>query len=186
MSTPPSSTLNRRSLITSGVATAAVAAAPAVHGGNEETIRVGLIGCGGRGSGAAINAMQADPRVRIVGLADLFSDSMDRCREGLSRQYPEQFVATPEASFDGFDGYQKLLEMDIDAVLMCSPPHFRPDHFEAAVQAEKQIFCEKPIATDPAGVRRGAHVSDYTASGLSRSANCLRNLLTFGVITNVQ
>ena len=127
---------------------------PAVHAAGDSIIRVGLVGCGGRGSGAAINAMNADPNVRIVALSDLFDDSIQRCRTGLSKRFPEQFTVDPEMCFDGFDGYEKLMQTDIDVVLLASPPHYRPDHIESAVQHDKQIFCEKPVATDIAGLKR--------------------------------
>ena len=125
-----------------------------VHAASDSRIRVGLIGCGGRGSGAAVNAMQADPDVQVVALADLFAESMASCRSSLGKRFPEQFKVTDEMCFDGFDGYKKLLAADVDVVLLASPPHYRPDHVEAAVDAGKEIFCEKPVATDPTGVRR--------------------------------
>ncbi|WP_146454770.1 Gfo/Idh/MocA family protein [Rubripirellula tenax] len=127
---------------------------PKVHAASSEVIRVGLIGCGGRGTGAAVNAMEADPAVRIVALADLFGASMQSCRSSLSKRNPDQFVVTDETCFEGFDGYKKLLDSGVDVVLLASPPHYRPDHIEASVDAGKQIFCEKPVATDAVGVRR--------------------------------
>lgn len=146
---------NRRTFIKSAAAATGLAAGglPHVHAAGDATLRVGLIGCGGRGSGAAINAMKADPGVRIVALADLFPDSLDRCRKNLAGQ-GEQFMVSEDHCFDGFDGYKKLIQTDVDVVLLAAPPHFRPDHMEAAVAAGKQIFCEKPVATDPTGVRR--------------------------------
>ena len=98
--------------------------------------------------------MSADPAVRIVALADLFNASMQNCRRSLVDRYPEQFVVTDETCFEGFDGYKDLLDSEVDVVLLASPPHYRPDHIEAAVEAGKEIFCEKPVATDPTGVRR--------------------------------
>ena len=124
-----------------------------VHGASDNTIRVGLIGCGGRGTGAAVNAMNADPAVRIVALADLFGESIRNCRQSLGERYPEQFLVTDDDCFQGFDGYKDLLS-HVDVVLLASPPHYRPDHIEAAVEAGKEVFCEKPVATDAVGVRR--------------------------------
>ncbi len=151
-----SSTTNRRTFIKGTALATGLAAGglPKVHAQGNSEIRVGLIGCGGRGSGAAVNAMKADPGVRIVALADLFSKSMDSCRNSLSKGHAEQFQIQDDQCFDGFDGYKKLLATDVDVVLLASPPHYRPDHMEAAVEAGKQIFCEKPVATDPTGVRR--------------------------------
>ena len=117
-------------------------------------IRVGLIGCGGRGTGAAVNAMKADPNVHIVALADLFGEAMTSCRTSLEQGIRRQFKVTDETCFEGFDSYKQMMASDVDVVLLASPPHYRPDHIEAAVDAGKQIFCEKPVATDPTGVRR--------------------------------
>lgn len=129
------------------------ATAPKVHAAGDDVIRVGLIGCGGRGRGAALNAMAADPKVRLVGLADLFPRSVETCREQMEKQKPDQVQLSDETCFVGFDAYEKLTDI-VDVVLLASPPHYRPDHVEKAVAAGKHIFCEKPIATDPVGVRR--------------------------------
>lgn len=144
----------RKFLKSAGIAGGLLATAiPKVHAASDSTIRVGLVGCGGRGTGAAINAMGADSNVRIVALADLFDASMDRCRKSLEKRYADQFTVTDEMCFGGFDGYKTLLET-VDVVLLAAPPHYRPDHIEAAVEAGKEVFCEKPVATDAVGVRR--------------------------------
>ncbi len=153
--TPASSTSRRKFLKGASFATGVLAAGvPRVHAASDSLIRVGLIGCGGRGTGAAVNAMKADPGVRIVALADLFDESMKNCRASLADRYSKQFVVTEESCFGGFDGYKDLLASEVDVVLLAAPPHYRPDHIEAAVEAGKEIFCEKPVATDPTGVRR--------------------------------
>lgn len=141
---------------TSAAAIASVASLPAVHAQGQSEIRVGLVGCGGRGSGAAINAMKADPAVRITAMADLFAEPMERQRKSLGLKYKDQMRVDEETSFVGFDSYKELLASDIDVVLLASPPHYRPDHIEEAVRQNKQIFCEKPVAVDPTGVRRVA------------------------------
>ncbi len=150
------SSTNRRSFLKgTAIATGVLAGGlPKVHAAGNSEIRVGLIGCGGRGSGAAVNAMKADEGVRIVALADLFPKSLELCRKSLSKAHADQFVVNDEKCFDGFDGYKNLLDADVDVVLLASPPHYRPDHIEASVEAGKQVFCEKPVATDPTGVRR--------------------------------
>ena len=147
---------SRRAFLQSAsAATGALAvASPMVYAAPDSTIRVGLIGCGGRGSGAAVNAMQADPNVQIVALADLFGEAMTSCRSSLGKKFPDQFQVADEKCFDGFDGYKEMLTSGVDVVLLASPPHYRPDHIEAAVAAGVEIFCEKPVATDPTGVRR--------------------------------
>ena len=149
-----SSGIARRRFVAAAAATSAFTLSRSAHAAGDSIIRVGLVGCGGRGSGAAINAMKADPNVRIVALADLFGDSITRCRTGLSRQYPEQFIVNDDQCFEGFDGYKQLLATDIDVVLLASPPYYRPDHIEASVAAGKHVFCEKPVATDVSGVGR--------------------------------
>jgi myo-inositol 2-dehydrogenase/D-chiro-inositol 1-dehydrogenase len=152
----PSSSTNRRSFIKGTAIATGIAAGglPSVHAQGNSEIRVGLIGCGGRGSGAAVNAMKADEGVRIVALADLFPKSIESCRKSLSKGHQKQFQVQDDHCFTGFESYQELLAADVDVVLLASPPHYRPDHVEAAVEAGKQIFCEKPVATDPTGVRR--------------------------------
>ena len=112
------------------------------------TIRVGLIGCGGRGLGAAVNAMKADPNVRITAMADLFQPSIDRGMRSLKVHSSEQFQVEADHTFTGFDSYKQLLATDVDVVLLASPPHYRPDHMEASVAAGKHIFCEKPVVTE--------------------------------------
>ena len=126
---------------------------PGVHSGSD-IIRVGLVGCGGRGSGAALDAMSTGPDVHIVAVGDLFEDSLTRSRKGLSAQKPEQFKVDDDHAFTGFDAYKQVIDSDIDVVLLASPPYYRPDHIEYAVNAGKHIFAEKPISSDPHGARR--------------------------------
>ena len=149
-------TTDRRGFVKATGALAGVLAAgvPKVHAAEDSTIRVGLIGCGGRGSGAAVNAMTADSQVKIVALADLFDTSIATCRKSLSRRFKEQFDVSDENCFVGIDAYKELLAADVDVVLLATPPYYRPEHIEAAVEAGKEIFCEKPVASDPTGVAR--------------------------------
>lgn len=115
-------------------------------------LKAGLVGCGGRGTGAAIDFLNAGPNLQIVALGDVFQDKIDACRDLLKK---EKNVEIPDENcFIGFDSYEKVLDSGIDVVLLCTPPHFRPTHVEAAVNARKHIFMEKPIAVDPAGVRK--------------------------------
>ncbi len=143
-----------KSAATAGTAAATMlASVPRVHADGSDQIRVGLIGCGGRGRGAALNAMDADPRVRLVALGDLFEESLSSARQQMRQQRPEQVTVTEDDCFSGFDNFQAVIEQS-DVVLLTAPPHYRPDHIEAAVAAGKHIFCEKPVATDPVGVAR--------------------------------
>ena len=114
-------------------------------------LKAALIGCGDRGTGAATQFLKAGQNVSIIALADLFKDRMDTCRGKLKELNNEVSDAN---CFIGFDAYQKVLAMDgIDVVLLCTPTHFRPEHFKAAVDAGKHIFMEKPCAVDPTGIR---------------------------------
>lgn len=114
-------------------------------------LKAGLVGCGNRGTGAALNFLSAGNDLQIVALADVFEDKVWDCRSKLQKQK----VEVPEANcFWGFDAYKKLLETNIDVVILATPPHFRPEHFDAAVQAKKHVFMEKPVAVDPVGARK--------------------------------
>ncbi|MCA9206063.1 MAG: Gfo/Idh/MocA family oxidoreductase, partial [Planctomycetales bacterium] len=132
---------------------ATLAASTPVHAAGSDTLKVGLIGCGGRGSGAALNAMRADKNAKLVAMADAFGDRLEQSRKGLSNQLQDQFAVDQDHMFVGFDAYKQVLASDVDVVLLCTPPHFRPAQLRAAVEAGKHIFCEKPVAVDPTGVR---------------------------------
>jgi myo-inositol 2-dehydrogenase / D-chiro-inositol 1-dehydrogenase len=115
------------------------------------TLKVGLIGCGGRGTGALFNFINSGPGIEITALADVFEDRLTRCRRELEGK--ANVVVADEKCFIGFDGYQKLIETDVDVVILAAPPYFRPSHFDAAVRARKHVFMEKPVAVDPVGAR---------------------------------
>ncbi len=117
-------------------------------------IKVGLVGCGGRGTGAAVQALRADPSVVITAVADIFEDRLSESLHAL-RQVDAGRVQVEEGhAFLGFDGYQKLIDSGVDVVLLASPPYFRPAHLTAAIAAGKHVFCEKPVAVDMPGVRQ--------------------------------
>ena len=114
-------------------------------------LRAGLVGCGGRGTGAALNFLEAGPDLEITALADVFQDRLDSCRQKLKKKAG---VEVPDSRcFLGFDAYQKLIDSGVDIVMLATPPHFRPEHFAAAVEARKNVFMEKPVAVDPVGAR---------------------------------
>lgn len=116
-----------------------------------EPIRAGVIGCGGRGTGAAGNFLSSGPNLQVVALADTFEDRLTSCRERLKEQHGAEIA--DDHCFAGVDGYRKLLESDINYVIIATPPYFRPDQFKAAVEARKHIFMEKPAGVDPVGAR---------------------------------
>jgi predicted dehydrogenase len=115
-------------------------------------LKAGLIGCGGRGTGAAGNFLDAGPNLEVVALSDVFQDRVDLCRSRLKEQKGVEIA--DDRCFSGFDAYEKLLAIDeIEYVIIATPPHFRPAQFKAAVEARKNVFMEKPVAVDPVGAR---------------------------------
>jgi len=123
------------------------------HAAGSDLIKVGLVGCGGRGNGAAGDAMQADPGCRLTAIGEIFENRLDMGKKLLKRTLKDQYEVTEENCFTGWDSCQRVLDTDIDVVLLCTPPGFRPAQMAAAVAAGKHIFCEKPVAVDPVGVR---------------------------------
>jgi len=127
----------------------------AMFAAGTETLKLGLVGCGGRGIGAVLDCFEADSNVELVAMADLFQDRLDQSLSKL-KSGPEANRAkvTPETCFVGFDAYQKVCAMkEVDIVLNAAPPHFRPIHLKAAIEAGKHCFIEKPAGVDPAGIR---------------------------------
>jgi len=114
-------------------------------------LKAGVIGCGGRGTGAAINFLNAGPNLQVVALGDTFQDRVDSCRERILKEKNQEVPI--ENCFVGFDAYQKVIDAGVDIVILATPPFFRPEHLAAAVQAKKHIFAEKPVCVDPVGAR---------------------------------
>jgi len=116
-----------------------------------QEIKAGLIGCGGRGTGAAADFLNAGPNLKIVALGDVLQDKIDSCREELKKT--KGMEVPDEKCFIGFDAFQKVLDSGVDLVILATPPYFRPEHFAAAVDARKHVFMEKPVCVDPVGAR---------------------------------
>jgi len=116
-----------------------------------KTLKIGLVGCGSRGTAAISNFLNTCPGVEITALADVFEDKLTRCRRELIGKM--NITISDDRCFIGFDAYLKLLETDIDLVILSTPPYFRPIQFEAAVKAKKHVFMEKPVAVDPVGAK---------------------------------
>jgi predicted dehydrogenase len=155
-------------LAVGGGAIASLGTIPAVHAQGSDAVNVALIGCGGRGTQAAINAMRADPNNRLTVMCDLFPDRLNQSRQGLTRQLDQQFRVTDDTAFTGFDGYKRVLDSDVKVVLLCTTPHFRPLQLKAAIDAGKHVFCEKPVAVDGPGVRSVLKTSEEAkAKGLA-------------------
>lgn len=118
-----------------------------------KVLKAGIIGCGGRGSGAAVNFIEAGgSTVQVTALADTFKDRLDACVERIKKQTGQEVPA--ENCFIGFDAYEKVIDSGVDIVILATPPKFRPEHFEAAVKARKHVFMEKPVAVDAVGIRQ--------------------------------
>ena len=121
-----------------------------------DRIKVGFIGCGGRGTGAANQTLQADSNVELWAMGDVFRDKIDTSLEILKKQFedqPDKINVPEERKFDGMDAFQKVIDSGVDVVLLTTSPGFRPLHIKAAIDAGKHVFCEKPMAVDATGVR---------------------------------
>lgn len=118
-------------------------------------IKIGLVGCGGRGSGAAAQALQADDYNEITAVADIDQSQIDRCLQSLSRnaKHADRVKVDKANQFLGLNAYQKVIDSNVDVVLLATPPGFRPTHLAACIEANKHVFCEKPVSTDAPGVR---------------------------------
>ena len=149
-------------LKTSAAATAGAAVlgdlAARAYASSEDLIKVALIGCGGRGRGAAVQALRTEGNVKLVAVADAFKDNAESGLQAITKEMedqPERLDVKPDAVFGGFDAYQKVLGMpDVKLVILATPPGFRPLHFEAAIRAGKHVFMEKPVAVAAPGVRQ--------------------------------
>lgn len=141
---------------TAAAGVAATVAFPNISRGADDSrrLKVGLIGCGGRGTGAAQDAMTADSNVELHAVADVFQDSVNTSLRSLKDAFRDRVTVDESRTFIGLDAYQKMLDSGVDVVLLATPPGFRPLHFEAAVAAGKHIFCEKPTGVDVPGVKR--------------------------------
>jgi predicted dehydrogenase len=157
--TPSSrNTATRRDFLAGAAAAAAGATltslTPAVHAAGNDVLRIGLIGCGSRGTGAAEQALRAEKNAKLVAMGDMFPDKLKKSLSHLkgTAAIADRIEVTPDSSFTGFNAYKSVIEMS-DVVLLTTTPHFRPLHFKAAVDAGKHIFAEKPCAVDAPGVR---------------------------------
>jgi predicted dehydrogenase len=163
--------MKRRDFVkTSSLVMGATMVAPSMLGAKsyidgDDVIKVGLIGCGGRGTGAIVQALQSGQNVKLVAMADAFKDQLDDCYKKItdpnfndwSSETPidvrSRIDVSEERKFVGFDAYQKVIPL-VDVVILATPPGFRPMHFEAAIKANKHVFMEKPLAVDAPGVRK--------------------------------
>lgn len=145
--------LKASTAVTAGAVAGSLSIARSAHAAGDDVLKIGLIGCGGRGTGAAINALNADKNNKITAMADAFGDRLENSRKQLKKLKPEQVAVVDDHCFTGFDAYQKLIDSGVDVVILATPPNFRPMHLKACVDAGKHVFCEKPVAVDAPGVR---------------------------------
>ena len=148
------SSTRRHFLKTTAIVGGTLAVGRTAHAAGSDLLKVGLIGCGGRGTGAATQALNADKNVQLYAMADAFDDRLQQSLQRLKRErdIAGKVAIAAERCFVGFDAYEQVIEC-CDVVLLCTPPHFRPLHLKAAVDAGKHVFAEKPCAVDAPGVR---------------------------------
>ena len=178
----------RREFLKTGAVTAATGAAALLASGNyayaqgSDKIKIGLIGCGGRGTGAAAQALNADPGVVLTAMGDIYKEQIDAHIAALKDQpnIGARVQVTPQMQFVGLDAYKRVLDTNVDVVLLTTPPGFRPRHIKAAVEAGKHIFAEKPMATDAEGVRIGLEAVRQAKAKMLNFANgfCFRKNLS--------
>jgi predicted dehydrogenase len=152
--------VKQSSLLAGGLLAAPFLSGANYFSGADDTIKVALIGCGGRGTGAAMQALLSKQNVKLVAMADAFRDNLDRSYKRLtapperpSENIKDRVDVPEERKFSGFDAYEKAIPL-ADVIILATPPGFRPIHFEEAIKQNKHVFMEKPVATDPAGVKR--------------------------------
>lgn len=157
----PPSALSRRAFVRTTAAAGALLAVPRVWGAAraDDRVRIGLIGCGGRGRGAALQAISADPGALLWSIGDAFPDPIDSALKTLDgvTELEGRVDVAPERRFTGFDCHKGVVASGVDMVILAAPPHFRPMHLEAAINAKKHIFCEKPMCVDAPGYHRVKH-----------------------------
>jgi len=170
---------SRRDFIrTTTAATLGLSLGPIVPGAfatGSDAIRIGLIGCGGRGTGAVLNAFDGAEGVKLVAMGDAFADRLASSLMEIGKEHAAQIDVPKERQFVGFDAYKQVLASDANYIILATPPGFRPAHLEAAIGAGKHIFTEKPVAVDGPGIRKVLALADEArAKGLGVAAGTQR------------
>ncbi len=156
--------IKKTSLAAGGILAMPILSKANYFSGSSDVIKIALVGCGGRGTGAAVQALSTKQNVQIVAMADAFSDRLDSSYSNISDALKEngtdkRLQVKEENKFVGFDAYQKAIPL-ADVVILATPPGFRPIHFEEAIRLNKHVFLEKPVATDPAGIQKVLQVAE--------------------------
>ena len=141
-------------LVAGGAIAGSLSIAQSAHAFGSDQIKIGLVGCGGRGTGAADQAMNTEGETKLVAMGDVFEDRLSQSLRSLSSRHAKKVDVPADRQFVGFDAFKKVIDSDIDLVILATSPGFRPLHFETAVNAGKHIFMEKPVGTDAPGIRR--------------------------------
>ncbi|MDG1191608.1 MAG: Gfo/Idh/MocA family oxidoreductase [Flavobacteriaceae bacterium] len=147
--------VQKTALATSGLLTVPLSVETMANVYGAKKLKLALIGCGGRGSGAAVQALTADENVELVAMADAFADRIEKSLNGIKDHFDgkKKIEVKEKNRFVGFDAYKKAIDL-ADVVILTTPPGFRPYHFEYAIANDKHVFMEKPVATDPVGIRK--------------------------------
>lgn len=156
-----------------GATAISASAVPPVHAAGSDIIKIGLIGCGGRGCGAVADGISNDPNVKLFALTDLFEDKVEAAVKTLGEQFKERVDVPKERRFVGFDGYKSVIPL-CDVIFLCTPQHFRPMTLKAAIEAGKHVFCEKPCAVDAPGIRS---VLESSALAKQKGLNVVSGLI---------
>jgi len=146
--------LSRREFVKAAATVSIAGMTSRIYAVGSDKIRVGLIGCGGRGTYDTDNCLTAGEGVELVAMGDIFKDRLENCRETLRKNLPDKVKVNEDTCFVGWDAYKKVIACDnVNLVILTAPPHFRPEHLKAAIEAGKHVFMEKPVAIDPTGIR---------------------------------
>lgn len=172
--------VKQSSLLAGGLIAAPLLTKANYFSGADEVIKIALIGCGGRGTGAVIQALSTKQNIQLVAMADAFRDNLDRCYKAIHSDDVKESIGNnkdrinvpEENKFTGFDAYKKAIPL-ADVVILTTPPGFRPIHFEEAVRLNKHVFMEKPVAVDPAGIKK---VLDAAQSARQKKLNVVVGL----------
>ena len=144
--------LKSSAIVAAGAAATHLGAVPNAFAAGSDVIKVGLVGCGGRGTGAAEQSINSSSNVKLHAMGDLFKDHLDGCLDKL-KKFGDKVDVADDHKFVGIEAYKKLIDSGVDLVILATPPGFRPGHIKAVIEAGKNLFCEKPVAVDGPGIR---------------------------------